>query len=87
MHDQYKYTYFWRAGGPPPALSFYIFHHLTKLIIYFRKYHNGLPFWHSAEVYIVVFLSLPLPPLSPAQDRNSQKGNTVNVPTSIVLSY
>jgi hypothetical protein len=27
FHDQYKYTYFWRAGGLPPALSFYIFHH------------------------------------------------------------
>jgi hypothetical protein len=20
-----------------------------KLIIYFRKYHNGLPFWHSVQ--------------------------------------
>jgi hypothetical protein len=48
MHDQYKYTYFWRAGGSPPTLSFYILHPKLKLIIYFRKYHNGLPFWHSA---------------------------------------
>jgi hypothetical protein len=49
MHDQYKYTYFWRAGGLPPALSFYFSITKLKLIIYFWKNHNGLPFQHSAD--------------------------------------
>jgi hypothetical protein len=29
-----------------------------KLIIYFRKYHNGLPFWHSASGILMIHDSI-----------------------------
>ena len=37
MDHQYRHTYFWRAGGSPPALSFYFFDPKLKSHNYYQE--------------------------------------------------
>jgi hypothetical protein len=48
MHDQYKYTHFWRAGRLLPALPFSFLYPKLTLIILTRNYTLRPAFGHSA---------------------------------------
>jgi hypothetical protein len=49
MHDQYKCTYFWRAGRSLPALPFSFLHPKLTLIIFTRNFTLRPAFWDSAH--------------------------------------